>query len=176
MNPVARLISRVLVILVLLAALAACGVPAPAPTPTPPPTATPTRTPAPPTAPPTPAVTPTPDLSGLPPGVWQLARIEYPSGKVLTIEQPQNYTVQFLGEGRIAIKADCNAGSGTFQTNEQRVTIGALVTTKMACGPGSQDMVFLNSLSNAAAYLLDGEEFTISLAYDGGEMVFRRAK
>lgn len=151
-----------LALLVLLAiALAACGAAAPAPT----------ATPVPPTATPVPA----PDLSGLPAGVWQMVRIEYPSGKVLTIEQPQNYTVQFVGNGRVQIMADCNGGNGTVAAAEQKLTFGALVTTKMACPPGSHDQVFLSGLQNAAAYVLNGDEFIISQAFDGGEMVFRRA-
>lgn len=162
---------RVAILVLLIAALAACGVAAPTPTATPWPTKTPTAT-ATPT--PVPPPTPVPDLAGLPAGIWQLVRIEYPSGKVLTIEQPQNYTVQFLGNGRMQIKADCNGGSGTVDVQSDKLTIGALVTTKMACPSGSHDQVFLSSLQNAAAYMMDGEEFIVSQAFDGGEMVFRR--
>ena len=164
-----RVLSATMLIVV-LAALAACG--AVAPTPTPWPTKTPTATA---TATPIPPPTPVPDLAGLPPGVWQLVRIEYPSGKVVTIEKPQNYTVQFTGNGRMQILADCNGGSGAVDVQSDKLTIGALVTTKMACPSGSHDTVFLSGLKNAAAYVMDGEEFIISQAFDGGEMVFRRA-
>jgi heat shock protein HslJ len=166
----------ILLLLVLLTALSACGLPAATPTPS----ATATR-PAPtptftPTPMPTQTSTPTPDLSGLPAGVWQLVRIEYMSGKVVTIEKPENYTVQFQGGGRMSIKADCNGGAGTFQVSERKLTIGALITTEMACPPGSLDNQFVQGLTNAAAYVLDGEEFTISMGYDSGEMVFRKAQ
>ncbi len=163
---------RIAVLMALLAALAACGAVAPTPTATPWPTKTPTATA---TATPAPPPAPAPDLAGLPAGVWQLVRIEYPSGKVVTIEQPQKYTVQFVGNGRLQIQADCNGGSGVVDVQGEKLAIGALVTTKMACGPGSQDQVFLSALHNAAAYIMDGEEFIISQAFDGGELVFRRA-
>jgi len=162
----------VLLLFVLLTALSACGLAAPTPSPTAWPTKTPTATA---TSTPTLMATPTLDLSGLPAGVWQLVRIEYPSGKVVTIEKPQKYTVQFVGNGRMQIQADCNGGSGVVDVQGEKLAIGALVTTKMACGPGSQDQVFLSALHNAAAYIMDGEEFIISQAFDGGELVFRRA-
>ncbi len=171
LSPTPGLVAVVLA--VLLAALSACGVPARAPAAAP--TAVlPTAAPAPPT--PTATLPPATVAPALPAGVWQLVRIEYMSGKVVTIDKPENYTVQFLGEGRLSIKADCNGGAGTYEAKGAALAIARLATTKMACPPGSLDNQFVQGLSNAAAYVLDGGELTISMMYDGGEMVFARER
>jgi heat shock protein HslJ len=176
----------------LVAVLCACGVPLATPTtvpPLPPPTATaaptatlaPSATPMPTatavrTATPVPTATPSGAGPTLPAGVWQLVRIEYMSGKVVTIDKPESYTVQFASDGRLSVKADCNSGLGAFQAGPEQLTISGVGMTKMACPAGSQGDLFVGSLANAASYRLEAGELTITLKYDGGDLVLRKAQ
>ena len=155
---------------VLAATVFACAVPAPAPTAVP---RTPTT--APPTA--TAATTATPTVAPSPlSGVWQLVRFEYMSGKTVNEDQPDRYTLEFLSDGKVRVKADCNSGTGTYTVSGDRLAIENVGLTKMACAAGSPSDQFVQGLSNAISYVLDGAELTISMRYDAGEMVFARGK
>ena len=172
-NPMSRRSIRLLVVM-LVVALSACGLPAPAPTAVP---ATPTAAPT--AAPPTPtaATTATPTVAPSPlSGVWQLHRFEYMSGKTVNVDQPDRYTLEFLSDGKVRVKADCNSGTGTYTVSGDRLAIENVGLTKMACAAGSPSDQFVQGLSNAISYVLDGAELTISMRYDAGEMVLGKAR
>lgn len=140
-----------------------------------PPSATPTRPPTATVAPTRPPATATPAAPSLTSGVWMLNRIEYSSGKVTEVEQPERYTVEFLGDGKVRIKADCNSGSGSYTAGESRLGIGTLITTKVACPAGSLFDRYLEYLGMAAAYTFDDGSLVISLSYEAGALYFGRA-
>jgi heat shock protein HslJ len=177
--------SFVVVAAILACMVCACGAPTVLPTATPAvalPSATPapastpvvsTAAPAPTLKPQTTALVSAPGLTGV---VWALQRFEYMSGKVTAIDQPDRYTVEFLTDGRVQVKADCNTGSGTYRTSGDRLTIESIALTKMACPAGSQSDKFVQSLGMAISYVLDGAELTISMSYDAGDMVFKKGK
>ena len=96
------------------------------------------------------------------------------SGKVTAIDQPDKYTLEFLADGKVQVKADCNTGNGTYKSSGDRLTIENLGLTKMACPAGSQGDKFVQSLGMAISYVLDGAELTISMSYDAGDMLFAR--
>lgn len=105
--------------------------------------------------------------------VWQLQQIQYNNDTLTTPDMPQNYTVQFLGDGTIAIQADCNRGQGPFTTTEDRqITIGPISTTRAACGPDSIDGEFVQRLSDAAIYFFQEGDLYLDLMADAGTMQF----
>jgi len=105
--------------------------------------------------------------------VWQLQQIQYNNDTSTTVDSPQNYTVQFLGDGTVAVQADCNRGQGPFTTTEDRqITIGPLATTSAACGPDSIDGEFVQRLSDAAIYFLKDGDLFLDLRADAGTMQF----
>ena len=67
---------------------------------------------------------------------------------------------------------DCNRGTGTYTVDGPRLTIEPGATTLIACGPGSQDRVFLQDLRNVATYVMDGPNLILNLKVDGGNMIF----
>lgn len=141
-------------------------------------TSTPIATPVAPTAVPAPTIKPLATVEVAPQGlvgvVWTLLRFEYMSGKVTAIDQPDRYTVEFLADGRVQVKADCNTGSGTYRMSGDRLTIENIGVTKIACPAGSQGDKFVQSLGMAISYVLDGASLTISMSYDAGDMVLER--
>lgn len=181
----------VVIVAILACIVLACGLPAAPstvtpiaarPSATPVPTAKPvsTATPVAPTAAPAPTMkpqtTPAVSPSALVGVVWTLRRFEYMSGKVTTIDQPDKYSMEFLADGKVQVKADCNTGNGTYQASGDRLTIGNIGLTKMACPADSQGDKFVQSLGMAISYVLDGVELTISMSYDAGEMVFAKGR
>ena len=106
--------------------------------------------------------------------MWQLQRFEYMSGKVVTVAQPASYTLEFLSDGTLRVRADCNSGAGTYKTNEDRLAIENLAMTEKACAPDSLGSQFVTGLNNAVSWVLDEGRLNINMRYDAGGMVLAR--
>jgi hypothetical protein len=46
-------------------------------------------------------------------GVWLWARTQYGDDTVVVSANPDAYTLAFMDDGRVAIRADCNSGSAS---------------------------------------------------------------
>ena len=119
-------------------------------------------------APPVSAATPS-----LTQGVWLWVRTVYGDDSVVQSQNPNQYTVAFMDDGRVAIRADCNTGSATYTTDGAGgLTIQPGIMTLAACPPGSQDTVFLRDLMRTATYVFDGPQLVLNMSLDSGNMYF----
>ncbi len=113
-----------------------------------------------PTAAPTPAPLPPPEATAQPTDmaqvidtVWQwtdLAEANPPATS--TITNPENYTLTFLRNNDLSIQADCNTVRATYIANGDRLAIQLGPSTLMACGPNSNDQVFLDLLTRVSNF------------------------
>jgi heat shock protein HslJ len=102
---------------------------------------------------------------------WQ--RTAPSNGPATVAADPEHYTLEFLADGRLALRADCNRGGGQYTLQSGgRVTISALATTKMACPAGSQDTQFLRALADAERYAIENRALRLTLARGAGVMEF----
>lgn len=102
---------------------------------------------------------------------WKLQQIVLNDDTTLVADQPENYTVEFMADGSLAVQADCNRGSGTFTTtDDSQLEIGPIATTLAACPEGSLGNDFTQALSNSAIYFFQGGDLFIDLAFDSGTM------
>lgn len=83
------------------------------------------------------------DLIG---ATWRLVSIERDSGPSTVVTSPERYTLEFLDEGRVAVRADCNRCSGSFTLSGETLSIGTLACTRAFCGSESLDTEFLRGL------------------------------
>jgi heat shock protein HslJ len=114
--------------------------------------------------------TPTPELVGT---VWRLQQIQFSDGKLLTAEPPENYTAEFLPDGSLVVRADCNRGRGQFSTTDDRqLEISPIATTMAACPEGSIGSDFVQALGNAGGYFFQDGNLFIDLVFDSGTMQF----
>jgi heat shock protein HslJ len=104
--------------------------------------------------------------------VWKLQQIQMNDGSLTVPDAPENYTVEFMDDGNVVVQADCNQGRGSFTTTDNRLSIGELATTRMACPPGSSDTEFLRALNNASSFFFQDGQLIVELMYDSGSMVF----
>lgn len=118
-------------------------------------------------------VEPTPDdptLGGLANTVWSL--VSYgPADAPIPVVQTVPVTATFSAQG-VTGSAGCNGYSGPFQYNENTISFGALISTKMACEEPvmSQETAFFNALATASTYTIaDGQ---LQITYDGGVLNF----
>ncbi|HET9493116.1 MAG TPA: META domain-containing protein, partial [Chloroflexia bacterium] len=119
------------------------------------------------------SITPTATLTGT---LWEWERTETNDGTVVTAVDPARYTVEFLDGGQMAIRADCNRGSGTYTTNGPELTITPGAFTRIGCPPDTQDQVFLRDLERVGSYLFSQGKLVLELRFDSGGMTFREAQ
>ncbi|MCL4298272.1 MAG: copper resistance protein NlpE N-terminal domain-containing protein [Anaerolineae bacterium] len=108
-------------------------------------------------------------------GRWRWQQTQESSGDVTTPLDPARYTIEFMANGRVAVQADCNGGSGIYTTGANTLDIGELVTTKAACPAGSSDTEFLRQLDEVISYLFKDGNLYLELPVDSGSMEFVRA-
>lgn len=118
-----------------------------------------------------PEVTPSdPTLGGLANIVWSLVSYGPADAPVTTLPETP-VTATFSAQG-VAGTGGCNSYSGPFQYNENTVSFGALISTKMACADDvmAQENAYFAALSTASSYAITGGQLQIT--YDGGVLTF----
>lgn len=92
----------------------------------------------------------------------------------ISVPDPSKYTLEFLADGTVQIKADCNnAGGGTTASNGE-LAFGPMMTTLAECGPDSLYSEYLADLGGVVGYIIEGDTLYLNLKMDAGTMVFER--
>lgn len=66
-------------------------------------------------------------------GAWKLESITRPDSTVVSISQPDRFTVQFTDNNRLSLRADCNRGFGGFSSSGNSINVGPVGMTKAYC-------------------------------------------
>jgi heat shock protein HslJ len=103
--------------------------------------------------------------------VWRWQSSESATGKI-TVDKPENYQLEFKAEGKIAVKADCNGGGGSYATESNNISFMRIFTTKMFCGEKSLDNRFLRGLESARSFRIKGNNLSIGSEGENGTMRF----
>jgi heat shock protein HslJ len=116
------------------------------------------------------SATPTPALIGT---VWKLQQIQMNDGTLLVANPPDNYTAEFLADGSLVVRADCNRGRGEFTvTDERMLEVSPIATTMAACPDGSISNQFVQALGNSGSFFFQDGDLFVELAFDSGTMQF----
>jgi heat shock protein HslJ len=118
---------------------------------------------------------PTAEHAGEPVVLWLWQDTLMNDGARRVPRSPQNYTIRFVGEGRVEVRADCSRGAGRYRAHaDGAILIGDFTTPRAACPTGSLDAEFLRDLENARRYSFsDSGELWLGLGRDSGSMRFR---
>lgn len=117
--------------------------------------------------------TPTPPAEPeIPPVVWELVAIAPAEDDPIEVAEPERYTVQFLADGQLTIKADCNYGGATYTAENETLQISPIRTTLIGCPPDSQADPFLIVLSAATTFAFD-DEGMLTLTGPEGSLTLR---
>ncbi|MGD9890470.1 MAG: META domain-containing protein [Dehalococcoidia bacterium] len=107
---------------------------------------------------------------------WQWRGTLLRDGTVIRPADPSNYTIEFGADENAAVRADCNVGGGSYTTAAgERMQIGPIITTLIACPPGSLDGLYLQQLDRVAGFRILGDDLVLSLESGLGWMRFTRA-
>jgi hypothetical protein len=86
---------------------------------------------------------------------------------------PERYTLEFLPDGTVRARADCNTAGGRYETGaERRLALDRMAVTQAACLAGSLGDAYLKGLADVTGYLFDGDNLVLTLRYDSGTMRF----
>ena len=108
--------------------------------------------------------------------VWQLEQIQYNNDEQIAAADG-DYTLEFMSNGQLSIRADCNQVLGSFTTDTSRsLSINLGPTTLAACGPDSVDTQYLQALQNAGLYFFEAGDLYIDLQADTGTMRFSQVQ
>ncbi|HSA55575.1 MAG TPA: META domain-containing protein [Gemmatimonadaceae bacterium] len=106
---------------------------------------------------------------------WQWVSFTTPVEQI-TVDAPEQYTIQFGRDGRIAMRADCNRGMGSYSvTADRRITMGPIALTRAMCPEGSLSDRFAREAGRAAIYFMREGDLYLDLPMDSGTLRFRRA-
>jgi heat shock protein HslJ len=100
-------------------------------------------------------------------GVWKIRSFETYSGSIIGTTNTNGYTVSFLDGGKLASRADCNQCTGSYAISGDSLQIGPLACTKAICASGSYDKLFLDILTNATTFGVQGIELSIIAPNNG---------
>jgi len=105
---------------------------------------------------------------------WQWVSLTTPVER-LTVDAPERYTIRFDSAGRVALRADCNRGSGRYSVSaDRRITFGPMALTRAMCPAGSLSDRFARDVGRAAIYFLKDGDLYLDLPMDSGTLRFRR--
>jgi heat shock protein HslJ len=104
--------------------------------------------------------------------VWKWTTTQMNDGSSKTPSDPNNYLIEFLANGHVAVQADCNRVAGTYTANGDHLAITLGPSTLAACPPGSLGDEFVKQLVNISSYLFKGENLILEIKMDSGSMIF----
>jgi heat shock protein HslJ len=105
---------------------------------------------------------------------WQWVRTVTPVEEI-DAREPDRYTVIFRPEGRAEMLFDCNRGQGSYTIEGNKLTLGPLIATRMACPDDTQDFVYMDFLQRVTSFFMRDDGLYLELPMDSGTMHFQRA-
>jgi heat shock protein HslJ len=112
--------------------------------------------------------TPTATASGIPPVIWEVVSFRETASASVTIADPSRYTVQFLPNGRLRVRLDCNRGGGGYTAAAGVLTLTPLTLSEALCAPDSSDTTVHRLLTRATSYRFDPDVGALLLRGEDG--------
>ena len=106
---------------------------------------------------------------------WRLVHFQSSDDAIGTIVPPnvQNYTLQFMNDGTLAMRLDCNRASSKWQARPSSAGGGSLsispgTMTRAMCGPGAIDVRLAQDVARVRSYTLRDGRLSLALEADAG--------
>lgn len=103
---------------------------------------------------------------------WKLYSFQRSDLPEIEIHNPEQFTVRFGDDGRVAIRADCNNCIGSYELTGQHLRLGVLACTRAYCGSDSLDTEYLRALESATAF--STAEGVLTIKAPGAVLTFRQ--
>jgi heat shock protein HslJ len=105
-------------------------------------------------------------------GEWQAIGINNGKQAVVSVMNGTTVTAVFGADGKLSGNDGCNNYNGTYTLDGDKITIGPIATTRMACDQAvmDQETAYLNALAKASTYTLGKDSLELRDA-DGALLV-----
>ncbi len=103
---------------------------------------------------------------------WGLQEIRYNNGETITVNHSDRYTLEFISDVNMKIRADCNRVRGSYRVNGSELTIQIGPMTRVACSADSIADGYLRDLGRAAHYFIQDSKLYVDLKDNVGTMIF----
>ena len=105
-------------------------------------------------------------------GSWRLQSLHPAGGSSQTVSDPNRFTLEFVDEGRVHARADCNRCTGGYALTDGALTVGPLGCTRAACQLAALEFAYTRILGAATAAELAAN--TLRLTGPAGVAVLTR--
>jgi heat shock protein HslJ len=100
---------------------------------------------------------------------WKLESVARVGSALVSVPNPEQYTVRFESNNRLSVRADCNTCTGTYTLDGSSLSIPpTMACTLIACPTPGLDTLFTSALSTVRTatvvenqLVLTGTEFTL---------------
>ena len=120
---------------------------------------------------------PAPELTG---STWQLISFNNGKGGMESNLATEKISITFGEDGQVSGNAGCNAFTGSYQIDGNRMTFGQLVTTRKMCskpeGVMETEQAFLKNLSHVTTFSVMGDTLTLYDKHGDRLLVFLPAE
>lgn len=100
---------------------------------------------------------------------WQLVKFQGGDDTVLRPDDASKYTIEFLEDGILAARIDCNRARGSWKSEgPSRLEFGPMAITRAQCPPGSLHDRIVKHLPYMVSYVIKDGHLFLSLIADGG--------
>jgi len=108
---------------------------------------------------------------------WQLVKFQGGDGTTQTPDDGAKYTVEFLADGAVAMRIDCNRARGAWKSaGPSQLEFGPLAVTRVQCPPESLYDRFVKDVGNVRSYVIRNGHLYLALMADGGIYEFEPRK
>ncbi|WP_332688034.1 META domain-containing protein [Devosia sp.] len=115
----------------------------------------------------------------LPPDIvdvtWEWVGFQTPKDAIV-VTDPGSYTLTFGNDGTVTLQADCNRGVTSYVlSQDNRITLDPIATTRMMCDEGSLEHVFTSNLERVSSFFQLEGDLLLEQPFDSGTLRFRPA-
>jgi len=104
--------------------------------------------------------------------VWTWQETRRGDGDVTKAPDPTRYTIEFIEDGAVGIRADCNQVTGVYTASNGELQITPLTSTQALCLPPSLEGEFVQELGAASTYAVEDGVLTVATDVADGQMIF----
>jgi heat shock protein HslJ len=107
---------------------------------------------------------------------WQLVKIMSMDDTTDAPDDPSLYTLEFLADGTMRVRADCNMGTGSWTSESPgQLQFGVIAATQAECPPGSLHDKYMAQFQWVRSYVLENGHLFLATMADGAIIEFEPA-
>lgn len=92
---------------------------------------------------------------------WKLETVARVGSALVTVPNPEQFTIRLEDNNRTSVRADCNSCNGGYTLDGSSLTISQLACTLVACPTPGLDALYTTALQNVRSVDTDNEQLVM---------------